>query len=204
MEPERPEIFVLSGPNGAGKTTTASVLLPERLGIDQFVNADLIDRALSPFSPERTAFRAGRLMLDAGANPRPPPPRRELRIRDDAGHAVVRAFPQGRSSIGGYLVHLIYIWLSSVDLAISRVRARVAEGGHDVPPSTVERRYHRGLRNLFGLYQPLCDTWTVSDNSGDELIAVARGSRAERLEGVTVVDAERWSAIRRMADDTAA
>lgn len=64
MEPERPEIFVLSGPNGAGKTTTASVLLPERLGVDQFVNADLIARAVSPFSPERTAFRAGRLMLE--------------------------------------------------------------------------------------------------------------------------------------------
>lgn len=201
MEPERPEIFVLSGPNGAGKTTTASVLLPERLGVDQFVNADLIARGLSPFAPERTAFRAGRLMLERIHDLR----RRGESFGFETTLATRSYAPFLRDArVAGYLVHLIYIWLSSVDLAISRVRARVAEGGHDVPPSTVERRYHRGLRNLFGLYQPLCDTWTVSDNSGDELIAVARGSRAERLEGVTVVDAERWSAIRRMADDTAA
>lgn len=44
MNPERPQIFVLSGPNGAGKTTAASVVPPERLGVDQFVNADLIAR----------------------------------------------------------------------------------------------------------------------------------------------------------------
>jgi len=30
----------------------------------EFVNADLIASALSPFAPDRAAFRAGRIMLD--------------------------------------------------------------------------------------------------------------------------------------------
>ena len=195
MDPERPQIFVLSGPNGAGKTTVASVVLPERLGIDQFVNADLIARGLSPFAPDRMAFRAGRLMLERI---------HELqRLGESFGfettlatRSYVRFLNDARAS--GYAVHLSYIWLSSVDLALSRIRARVAQGGHDVPAPIVERRYHRGIRNLFDLYLPLCDTWTVVDNSGDELITVARGSRGEMP---TVVDVERWTAMRRTADE---
>ncbi len=59
-----PEIIVIAGPNGAGKSTTATVLLPESLSIDHFVNADLIALGLSPFSPQRSAFYAGRVMLE--------------------------------------------------------------------------------------------------------------------------------------------
>jgi predicted ABC-type ATPase len=195
MERERPEIFVLAGPNGAGKTTAAAVVLPERLGVDQFVNADLIARGLSPFAPDRMAFRAGRLMLERI---------HELRSRGEsfgfettlATRSYVRFLEDARAS--GYIVELVYLWLSSTDLALRRVRARVAQGGHDVPPSVIERRYHRGLRNLFALYLPLCNLWTIGDNSGDELITVAHGRRGE---AATVVDAERWVAIRRAVDD---
>ena len=34
------DIIILAGPNGAGKTTAAPVLLPQELGIREFVNAD--------------------------------------------------------------------------------------------------------------------------------------------------------------------
>ncbi|MBT8207587.1 MAG: hypothetical protein KJO18_04880 [Acidimicrobiia bacterium] len=196
MDPERPQIFVLSGPNGAGKTTAASVVLPERLGIDQFVNADLIARGLSPFAPERMAFRAGRLMLERI---------HDLRARGEsfgfettlATRSYAPFLSDARAS--GYVVELAYIWLSSVDLAISRVRGRVAQGGHDVPTAIIERRYDRGLRNLFDLYVPLCDTWTIADNSGDELVEVARGRQGAEP---TVLEAERWSRIRRRVDDS--
>jgi predicted ABC-type ATPase len=43
------DIVILGGPNGAGKTTAAPVLLPQRLDIREFVNADEIARGLSPF-----------------------------------------------------------------------------------------------------------------------------------------------------------
>jgi predicted ABC-type ATPase len=46
------DIVILGGPNGAGKTTAAQVLVPRRLEIREFVNADEIARGLSPFNAE--------------------------------------------------------------------------------------------------------------------------------------------------------
>lgn len=171
---ENSEIFVLSGPNGAGKSTTATALLPERLGVEQFVNADLIAQGLSPFAPERSAFEAGRLMLRRI---------RELRRRRESfafeTTLATRSYvPFLRNAqAAGYVVHVIYVWLSGVGLAQSRVTTRVRQGGHDVPAEVVERRYWRGMRNFFALYRPLANTWTLCDNSSDELVIVARGER---------------------------
>src|SRR6266550_321908 len=58
------DIIILAGPNGAGKTTAAPVVVPQELGIREFVNADEIARGLSPFNAERAAVAAGRLMIE--------------------------------------------------------------------------------------------------------------------------------------------
>lgn len=47
-------------------------------------------------------------------------------------------------------------------------------GGHNVPEEIVRRRYNKGIRNFFKLYQPLADTWRLYNNSypsGPKLIA---------------------------------
>ena len=62
------DIIILGGPNGAGKTTAAQVLLPEELGLLEFVNADEIARGLSPFNVEGAALAAGRLMIERMRN----------------------------------------------------------------------------------------------------------------------------------------
>lgn len=67
MTPKR--IVIIVGPNGAGKTTFAREFLPNEAGCPIFVNADLIAAGLSPFAPERVAIKAGRLMLEAIAEP---------------------------------------------------------------------------------------------------------------------------------------
>jgi predicted ABC-type ATPase len=59
-----PDVVILGGPNGAGKTTAAKALLPDRIGIREFVNADEIARGLSPFNPDQAAVSAGRIMLE--------------------------------------------------------------------------------------------------------------------------------------------
>ncbi len=41
------EVIMLGGPNGAAKTTAAATLLPQALGIREFVNADDIARGLA-------------------------------------------------------------------------------------------------------------------------------------------------------------
>jgi predicted ABC-type ATPase len=74
----------------------------------------------------------------------------------------------------GYEIHIYFLWLRSIDLALKRVAERVAAGGHDVPAPTVLRRFERGLHNLFHLYRDLADSWILFDNSGEEPRIIAK------------------------------
>ncbi|MEO8540498.1 MAG: hypothetical protein ABI577_12225 [bacterium] len=58
-----PYVAVIAGPNGADKWTAVPGLLEGLLGIDDFVNADVIARGLSAFNPEGAAIAPGRIML---------------------------------------------------------------------------------------------------------------------------------------------
>ena len=44
------------------------------------------------------------------------------------------------------------------------MRARVLEGGHDVPEAVVRRRFDRSIRN-FQHYRSLGDSWMLFDNA---------------------------------------
>jgi predicted ABC-type ATPase len=164
-------LYVIAGPNGVGKTTFATTFLPKYADCENFVNADLIAKGMSPFSPEAAAMRAGRLVLSE--------------IRFFARHHVPFAFEttlSGRSYLRllrglkghGYRVHLFFLWVETVHVALARVKARVREGGHDVPQSIVRRRFDRSINNFFREYRILADSWYLFDNTGlkPELIAV--------------------------------
>lgn len=64
MSATNPQVIIIAGPNGAGKSTLAPYLLKDTFGLLEYVNADTIALGLSAFSPERVAFRAGRIMLE--------------------------------------------------------------------------------------------------------------------------------------------
>lgn len=162
MTSER-KIVIIAGPNGAGKTTFAREFLPNEAGCPIFVNADLIAAGLSPFDPDAAALRAGRVMLQEIDN--------HVRRRESfafettlSGRAYARLIPGWRHD--GYHVKLIFLQLPDVELALARVAARVAQGGHDVVEATVRRRFAKGLGNFHGLYKSLVDAWVLYDNSG--------------------------------------
>jgi predicted ABC-type ATPase len=66
----------------------------------------------------------------------------------------------------GYYVKLIFLNLPNADMAMARVAARVAQGGHDVPEDIIRRRYSSGFRNFENIYKDLVDAWILYDNSG--------------------------------------
>jgi len=84
----------------------------------------------------------------------------------------------------GYNIHLYFLWIHSVKLALERIATRVKSGGHDVPESIVRRRFSRSLPNFFRFYQPLVDSWAIFDNSGVEprMIAFGRSGKVEILD----------------------
>lgn len=67
----------------------------------------------------------------------------------------------------GYRVEIYFVRLSSVELALRRIAARVKQGGHDVPRQDVLRRFDRSWKNFQNVYRPLADAWFVHDNSAE-------------------------------------
>ena len=61
---------------------------------------------------------------------------------------------------------MLFFWLQHIDLAKERVRTRVLEGGHNIETFVIERRYLRGIKNLFEIYLPIVDDAFIFDNSG--------------------------------------
>jgi predicted ABC-type ATPase len=74
-----------------------------------------------------------------------------------------------RWKTAGYRIEIVFLRLASVQLALSRITARVKQGGHDVPRADVLRRFSRGWKNFETTYKALADVWTVYDNSGNGL-----------------------------------
>jgi predicted ABC-type ATPase len=64
----------------------------------------------------------------------------------------------------GYTIKLWFIALSSPELAISRVKERVAQGGHNIPEEVIRRRYTAGLENL-PKYQKVVKSWVLLDGA---------------------------------------
>ncbi len=165
-------VMIIAGPNGAGKTTFARDYLPRDGDFQNFINADLIAEGISPLHPESAAIRAGELMLEEIH-------RCVERCENFAfettlsGRSYARQIPKWREA--GYRVELIFLRLRSARLAISRVKSRVARGGHHVPASVVRRRFRRGLRNFEELYRPIVDHWILFDNSESPTRLIAEG-----------------------------
>lgn len=169
------KILIIAGPNGAGKTTFAQEFLPDEAKCPHFVNADLIAAGLSPFAPELVAVRAGRIMLDQIHE--------HVRKGESfafettlSGRIYLQLIPRWQAQ--GYAAKLFFLKLPSPEMAVARVRQRVAAGGHNVQEDVVRRRFDAGLRNFEQVYKPLVDEWVLYDNSGEEPIRLEEGYKS--------------------------
>ena len=162
-------LYVIAGCNGAGKTTASFNILPEILDCKEFVNADEIARGLSPFNIDSVVIESGRLML-----------KRIEELMVEGHDFAFETTLSSRSYVSklkraqerGYRVTLLFYWLDSIELAKRRVELRVEEGGHNIPVDVIERRYIKGIRNLFNLYLPICDYSMVFDNSKSDPVLI--------------------------------
>ena len=188
-----PRMYIISGCNGSGKTTASYTLLPELLDCSEFVNSDEFAKSFAPFHPETAYITASRYML------------KKLQYlfakREDfciettlATRSLIKTVETAREQ--GYFVTVVYLWLSSPDIAVARVKARVEAGGHDVPTEVIRRRYFAGLEYFFNIYAPACDKWMLVDNSKNEFQIVAEGTR----KGTTVRNRKLYQQIKATYD----
>ena len=169
-----PKMYIIAGCNGAGKTTASYTVLPEMFDCREFVNADEIAKRLSPSKPEAAAIRASRILLERlyeliakGA---------DFGVETTLATRTLLQVIQDAKDVG-YVIVLIFFWLNMPDLAVERVKLRVASGGHDVPEPTIRRRYVQGIQNLLGRYIPVCDMWMLLDNSATPAAMIAEGGK---------------------------
>jgi predicted ABC-type ATPase len=168
---KRPNLYIIAGPNGSGKTTFATEFLPRYAKCKNFINADLIAKGLSPFSPQTAAIHAGRLVLK--------------QIRDfsdkkmDFGFETTLSgktyFPLLKAlKARGYCIRLFFLWVPDPGLSLARIKERVTLGGHDVPKEVVLRRFDRSIYNFLKVYQSLLDSWDLFDNSASRPRLIAK------------------------------
>ncbi|HQU92179.1 MAG TPA: zeta toxin family protein [Pyrinomonadaceae bacterium] len=186
-----PNVVVIAGPNGAGKSTLAPALLRDTLNILEYVNADTIAEGLSAFAPEDASFDAGRVMLQRLNELARK--RRSLAFETTLASRFYANWIKGLQR-SGYRFTLMFLWLENAELAKERVKERVRLGGHNIPTETIVRRYERGLKNLFDLYLPIANTWSVRDTSAAKSVEIARYTDEE---GERVFDEALWNQIKK-------
>lgn len=173
------ELFIIAGCNGAGKTTASMSVLPEVLNCQEFVNADEIAKGISPFKPEDVAIEAGKLMLQ----------RIDYLLSKKITFAIETTLATKsyrnlviRAQEAGYKVILLFFWLPSPEMAEQRVASRVASGGHNIPRDVIHRRYWLGLHNLFEIFAPIVDLWSLYDNSDNAKPIVTNGIVINKIQ----------------------
>jgi predicted ABC-type ATPase len=187
-------ISIVAGPNGAGKSTFVENYLNRYIDCDEFLNADLIARGLSPFAPERQALRASEIFLQrldelAAGNS-------SFALETTlAGRSYRRRIPRWKEL--GFRVTLFFIWLPTEEIAIRRVAARVEQGGHNIAVSDIRRRYARGLKNLTTVYLPIVDDAWVLNGAVTPPEVVWRRSEGNECVGNVGI----WHLIQRFERD---
>ncbi len=157
----RPVLYVLAGANGAGKSSIGGHLL-ERDGLTWF-NPDTFARELMAATG---CDQTGANALAWQESMR--------RLEHAIAHGLNHAF---ETTLGGESMtakileatrtHDVLIWfcgLSSPELHVARVEARVAAGGHPIPEERIRMRYSRAQMNLIRLMPHVAHV-RVYDNS---------------------------------------
>lgn len=189
---EERNLYIIAGCNGAGKTTASFTILPEILDCKEFVNADEIAKGLSPFQPEKVAFEAGRIMLNRV---------NELLLQKvNFAFETTLATKSYKNKVleakkSNYNVVLLFFWLKNPELAKERVKTRVFEGGHNIPTDVIERRYFKGIRNLFDIYIPITDQVLIFDNSEGKPQLIAEKSSTDQL---MILDEKKFTELKKI------
>jgi len=175
------QLWVLAGGNGAGKSTFYNLHLA-RYGI-KFVNADLIAKDIDSGNPEGVGYQAATVAAKI----------REDLISQGVSFCFETVFSHeskidfiARAKSNGYKIILVYIHLFDSSLNEARVKQRVAEGGHSVPPEKIHSRIPRTMQ-LIKTALAIVDEARILDNSSkddpfQQLIVMKSGNYEVRAE----------------------
>ena len=158
-------IAALAGVNGAGKSSVIGALLRSRGGA--YFNPDEYTRELIAANPGLSESDANSAAWQKGYDGLVQAITKceEYTFETTLGGRKVLAALQ-QAATNGMDVVVWYVGLSSVELHLQRVTARVALGGHSIPEAKIRARYNSSRENIIALLPQLTEL-QVFDNSDD-------------------------------------
>jgi len=88
----------------------------------------------------------------------------------------------------GYEINVIYVGVSSAQIALNRIDYRILFGGHGVDEARVEKRYQETLRNLIEI-APYCSSIRLYDNTFQmRLVMYSENKKVYRFEHGDITD----------------
>lgn len=158
------EIHVLAGVNGAGKSSVGGAMI-QQAGVD-FFNPDLVARSyreiggLSEADANIAAWNLGRELLEKAIHTRT-----AYAFETTLGGETIASLLKSASDAGIHVM-IWYVGLSNVALHLTRIRERVAAGGHDIPEQKVVERWRRSPENLMNLLPHLTELRLFDNSKG--------------------------------------
>jgi predicted ABC-type ATPase len=146
---DRPKFWIVAGPNGSGKSSIyTDTDIDDFGGSVWIINPDLLTARiqeiehLKPRAANIAAVTRIYSWLEAS-----------IAAHQTIGVETVLSTEKYRALVlaakaHGFEVRLIYILLSSPELAVERVKLRVGKGGHHVPATKIRQRRVRSLKQL--------------------------------------------------------
>lgn len=163
--PDKPRLWIVAGPNGSGKST-----LYGRTDIKDFgrsvwiINPDILTAHIAEREKlkqlEANVETLNRISRWLTASVKA---YRTIGVETVLSTAKYRRLVR-MAKAHGFEVRLIYVTLRDVALNIQRVRARVKDGGHDVPVNKIKSRRERSYAQLPWFLEQ-ADMALIYDNS---------------------------------------
>jgi predicted ABC-type ATPase len=153
----------LAGTNGAGKSSVAGAMFLAK-GTEYFNPDEAASRirsvnpGLSEARANSEAWNQGKRLLQRAITER-----LNFAFETTLGGNTIPALLSSALSVG-LDVRIWYVGLSSIELHVARVSARVEKGGHAIPEQKIRDRYDRSRLNLIRLMPRLTEL-LVYDNS---------------------------------------
>jgi predicted ABC-type ATPase len=164
-KPQAPRLYVLAGVNGAGKSSVGGAMM--RASGADYYNPDEAARKLIATNPgldqvkaNAAAWHQGRRLLERAIQER-----KDFAFETTLGGSTIPGL-LSEAAAQGFEVRIWYVGLASPELHIGRVRNRVRAGGHDIPESSIRRRWRHSRLNLIQLLPRVAEL-RVYDNSFD-------------------------------------
>jgi predicted ABC-type ATPase len=185
---KKPEIVVFAGPNGSGKSTLTEFLKPNM----DYINADEIKKHLkcSDIEAAQEAERQRESHL--------------LKMEDFCFETVLSTDRNlnllKRARDAGYFIRCYYVFTTSPEINMIRVRFRIESGGHSVPADKILSRYYKTF-DLTKEVVAISDICHIYDNSQETPRRIfKKAKRGYYFEACTGWDKEKISELTGIID----